>query len=219
MTDGDPVPEILWASGPLVALDKPAGWRTDGSRDEAQSLVAWIAQSELPRGTAPVHRLDKATSGVVLCATSSEARRELSALFVSGDVDKRYLCLVHGEAADEGVIDRPLQDGRRRHAIEAITRYRCVERLGRFTLLEARPITGRKHQLRRHLQLAGHAIIGDDRYRPRQPRRVPAHPGRLWLHAASVTLPGRQPILARLPPPLELHLASLRPPTNRGDRG
>ena len=77
-----------------------------------------------------------------------------------------------------------------------------------MTLLELRLITGRKHQLRRHLAQAGMPIVGDKRYGPKRPLRVPGFPGRLWLHAHTLTI-GEKVITAELPPALETHRNAL----------
>ena len=100
--------------------------------------------------------------------------------------------------------------GRRGRPLPAVTRYRHREALGGFSLVEARPETGRKHQIRRHLHGIGHPIVGDERYRPRRFKAVPGYPGRLWLHAAALELPDGHTIVAPLPPALMDHLDRLR---------
>ncbi len=214
VTDETRLPVVIHTWGGLVAVAKPAGWRTDGDRGEARTLVGWLAdQDELPPGLAPVHRLDKATSGVVLCAATTATRREASSWFEAGRVRKTYLALVHGETPDVGRLDRPLQDARRRRQLPATTAYVTVRRFRGLSLVEATPETGRKHQLRRHLQAIDHAVVGDTRYRPRRPRRVPGFPGRLWLHAWRLVLPDGREVEAPLPPALVAHLEALGPAT------
>ena len=82
-----------------------------------------------------------------------------------------------------------------------------MEWIGAFTLIEARPATGRKHQIRRHLHGLGHPIVGDERYPLPRFRAVPGFPGRLWLHALGVMLPDETILQDPLPPELEAHLA------------
>ena len=200
----EPQPTLLATWDDLVAVAKPAGWRTDGASDEPRSLLGW-----LPDGQTPVHRLDKATSGVVLCAATADARRRASGWFAAGEVGKTYRALVHGELSGSGRIDRPLQDARRRRALPAVTTYRTLGSTGRVSYVELVPETGRKHQLRRHLRAIGHAIVGDTRYRPRAPRKVRAAPNRLWLHAARLRLPDGREVEAALPPELSAHLRDL----------
>jgi 23S rRNA-/tRNA-specific pseudouridylate synthase len=82
------------------------------------------------------------------------------------------------------------------------------QRLRGFSLLELQLVTGRKHQLRKHLADAGLPVVGDARYGPRRPTRVPDFPDRLWLHAWRITLPGRV-IEAPLPLELDIHLKKI----------
>jgi 23S rRNA pseudouridine955/2504/2580 synthase len=93
--------------------------------------------------------------------------------------------------------------------VDAVTRYRLEAWLGPFSLLTVRPETGRKHQIRRHLQTIGHAVVGDDRYPPRRFRKVPGFPGRLWLHANELTLPDGRRFRAPLAAELDDHLRLL----------
>ena len=110
--------------------------------------------------------------------------------------------------AHEGIIRRPLSYGRGRTQ-PAVTRYRCLAVHGRFSYLEVRPETGRKHQIRRHLHGIGHPLVGDTRYRPRRFRAVPGFPGRIWLHALRLELPDGRHFEAPLPPELSAHLEVL----------
>ena len=115
-----------------------------------------------------------------------------------------------GHAHKKGVIRVPLSpdDGGAPQA--AVTRYRLEEALGAFSLLRCEPETGRKHQLRRHLQGIGLAVVGDTRYPPRRRLRVPAFPGRLFLHAAVLALPDGRRFESPLPPELARCLEALR---------
>lgn len=205
-------PSILGTVDGIWAVSKPSGLRVHPANDDgAPDLIAWLAsQPELPPGLVPVHRLDAQTSGIVLCAATPERRREVSQWFADGLVGKGYLALVYGIARRKGVVQRPLQDARRKRPLKARTRYRRRELLGRFSLLEAWPETGRKHQIRRHLHGIGHPIVGDERYRPRRKLSVPAFPGRLWLHAAQLVLPDGTTVTAPLPEALLSHLDTLR---------
>ncbi len=171
----------------------------------------------LPPGVVPLHRLDLHTSGVLLCASDLSVRGRVQEWFAAGLVQKTYLALVHGRTHGKGTIRRGLKDARRRKTLDAVTRYTRREALGGFSLLEVHPETGRKHQVRRHLQGLGHAVVGDTRYRPKRFRKVPAFPGRLWLHAWRVTLPDGGAFEAPLPEALESHLAVLRQGVATGD--
>lgn len=205
------MPTLLYCEDGLIAVDKPSGWVVHpvGPDRDAPDLLGWLADQEVPSDLAPVNRLDLGTSGVVLFATPTVASA-VGSWFTEGKVHKRYRALVFGKTRTKGIIRRALQDGRRGAKLDAVTRYRTLESFGKWSLLDVRPETGRKHQIRRHLQGIGHAIVGDDRYRPRGRPTVPAFPGRLWLHALELELPDGRAFDAPLPSKLAGHLEILR---------
>jgi len=145
-----------------------------------------------------VHRLDMATSGLMLLARGSAAQRRLSMSFASRDVEKTYVAVVDGRIADDaGEIALPLAadwPNRPRQIVDhgrgkpALTRYRVLHRDAetRRTRVELSPVTGRSHQLRVHLQALGHPILGDALYAP---AHVHAAADRLLLHAAALRFP------------------------------
>jgi tRNA pseudouridine65 synthase len=164
---------------------KPAGLLVHPSpldRWETDFAVARLAR-QLGRPVFPAHRLDKATSGVLLFALDAATARALAAAFASGAVAKRYLAVVRGWPPLEFVVDHPLATvmdgyaGRRAPAATLPARTR-VRRLAtaelavrvdryptsRYALVELAPDGGRRHQLRRHLKHAGHPIVGDTSY-------------------------------------------------------
>ncbi|HJN74605.1 MAG TPA: RNA pseudouridine synthase [Myxococcota bacterium] len=192
----------------FYAFDKPAGMAVHANAEGIGDLVSWLrTQRSLPRGLAPAHRLDRGTSGVVLCGSNRKARATICDWLTSGR--KTYLALVAGTPeADEGCLDAPLFDARRKRKLEARTQFRVSRRLGGFSLLEVDLLTGRKHQLRRHLADAGLPVVGDQRHGPKRPRRVPGFPGRLWLHSWRIEL-GARTITAPLPAELREHLDSM----------
>lgn len=197
----------------LYAFHKPSGMPVHpGNPGGPEDLLTWIRrQPGLPRGLAPINRIDADASGLVLFAADPAVRGEYGKRFAEGSVEKTYLCLVHGRARKKGVINRPLADARRGRPLPALSRYRSLEWIGAFTLVAIRPETGRKHQLRRHLQSIGHAVVGDERYHPRRFRPIPAYPGRLWLHARLLSFPDGGPIFEDpLPPELIRNLVALR---------
>jgi tRNA pseudouridine32 synthase/23S rRNA pseudouridine746 synthase len=181
----------------LVVADKPAGLLSVPGRgaDKADCLVARV---QAVHGDAlAVHRLDMATSGLIVLARGAAMHRALSMAFAGRQVHKRYEAVVDGLLADdEGEIDLPLiADWPNRprqmvdHAIgkPSLTRWRVIGRdaaAGR-TRVALFPVTGRSHQLRVHLSAIGHAILGDDLYAP--PRAAMATP-RLLLHASELRL-------------------------------
>lgn len=202
---------LIYEDEHLVAIDKPPGLlvhRTQLAAGEELAALQ-LLRDQLGRTVWPVHRLDRGTSGVLLFALSAEVASQLGAMFEQGQMDKRYLALVRGwPVADEGLIDHPLaRDPELPSAgqtmLEAQTRYRVLQRMTwplvtdarfpstRVALLQAEPLQGRRHQIRRHLKHIAHPILGDATHgKGPLNRAVAAHLGvhRLWLHAQRLTL-------------------------------
>jgi tRNA pseudouridine32 synthase/23S rRNA pseudouridine746 synthase len=177
----------------VVALDKPAGLLCVPGLGEglAHNLYA-LARPRWPT-LRIVHRLDQATSGLVLFALDADTHRTLSAAFERRAVDKRYEALVHGSpAADMGSIElplaadwpnRPRQRVDRERGKPSLTHWRVAARGAASSRLALEPVTGRSHQLRVHLAAIGHPVQGDRLYGPAD-NPVP----RLMLHARSLRL-------------------------------
>lgn len=202
---------LLYRDEHLVAVDKPPGLlvhRTQLAAGEDEAALQ-LLRDQLGRPVWPVHRLDRGTSGVLLFALSPEVASTLGAMFEQGQMDKRYLALVRGwPQADEGLVDYPLardpeQPSAGQTMLEAQTRWRVLQRLEwplvtdprfattRVALLEAEPLQGRRHQIRRHLKHIAHPILGDATHgKGPLNRAVAAHLGiqRLWLHARELKL-------------------------------
>lgn len=212
---GADVLEVLYQDAHVVAVNKPSGLlvhRTKLDRS-ATSYALQRVRDQIGQRVYPVHRLDKPTSGVLLFALSSEAARALTASFTGGNVQKTYLAVVRGWPYDEGLVDHALKerpdkttDARARTdkpPQPAQTAYWTLARAevpvavdryptSRYALVEARPLTGRKHQLRRHLKHLAHPIIGDRKYGKNIHNDFfVRHYGcrRLLLHAARLTVP------------------------------
>ena len=211
---------ILFRDETLVAVDKPAGLAVHrgwaGERDVAMMRV----RDQLGLHVFPVHRLDRATSGVLLFAFSSEIASRLCESFSAHAVEKTYLALVRGIPPASGLIDHPLPPGEDPHAtrVSAQTEYLRREVFGRYSLVEARPHTGRLHQVRRHMKHIACPLIGDVNYGKGEHNRLfreryGLH--RLFLHATRLGLPhpmtgGRLEIASPLPPELAAVLEQLR---------
>lgn len=217
MTDSGPSAEI---SEGLWIVSKPAGWLVHPANGtDAPNLVDWLVSQGASSEVAPVHRLDLLTSGIVLYSDSKQVRGAVGRLFAEGQIEKRYVALVHGRTRAKGIIKTPLDDGRRGRPLTALTRYRTREHLGGFSLVSVRPATGRKHQIRRHMHSIKRPIVGDERYRTKKFVPVPAFPGRLWLHAERLTLPDGRSFAVPLASELADHLRVLRAPTPMSDEG
>ena len=170
---------VLYADAALLVLDKPAGLLSvPGRGADKQDCLSARAQALYPDALI-THRLDQATSGLLLMARGAEANRKLSAAFAGRSVGKRYLAVVEGilAAPDEewGVIDLPISldwPNRPRRIIDAlngkpsVTRWRVLshDEAKQTTRLALEPLTGRSHQLRVHRQALGHPIVGDALY-------------------------------------------------------
>ncbi|MFC4159299.1 pseudouridine synthase [Chitinimonas lacunae] len=178
---------LIYQDEHLVAVHKPSGLlihRSEIDRHETRFALQ-IVRDQIGRHVHAVHRLDKGTSGLLLFALSPEAASRLGRLFEEGGVDKRYLAVVRGWPEAAGQIDHPLSRRvddyeQRTPAVNAppqaaLTRFRRlatvelpieVERYptSRYALVELDPVTGRRHQLRRHLKHLSHPIIGDATY-------------------------------------------------------
>jgi tRNA pseudouridine32 synthase/23S rRNA pseudouridine746 synthase len=178
----------------VIVLDKPAGLPAVPGRgeDKLDSLSRRV-QAAYPTARV-VHRLDWATSGLMVMALDLAAERELGRQFAERIVEKRYVAVVRGEPTlDDGVIALPLRkDFERppRHCVDhvhgrtAITEWHVVERLGDRSRVELAPLTGRSHQLRIHLSQIGHPILGDTLYADEQTQALA---DRLLLHAERLT--------------------------------
>ena len=184
--------EVLHADDTLVVVDKPAGLlAVPGRGPDKQDCAASRAQRLWPDALV-VHRLDMATSGLLVFARGAPAQRLLSTAFADRAVAKTYVALVHGEPpAEAGEVALPLRadwPNRPRQTADAsggkpaLTRWRVLKREGSRTRLELEPVTGRTHQLRVHLQAIGHPMVGDRLY------GIEDDASRLMLHAWRLAL-------------------------------
>ncbi len=213
--------DIVYQDESLLCVAKPSqmlvhrGWGQDNV-----VLVGLLRQLLNVDVVYPIHRLDRATSGVIAFALDPESAAHLCGAFERGEIKKRYLALVRGCPPDEGVIDHPLarQPGGLR--VPARTTFRRLNTAPteprHVSLVEAHPQSGRYHQVRRHLKHLGFPIIGDANYGKGDLNRLfAARYGltRLALHAAELELPHPSTLLrirVRAPMPTDLSVPFAR---------
>lgn len=181
----DDAPEslpIVYRDDTLIAIHKPAGLLVHRSvldRHETRFALQML-RDQIGQLVYPVHRIDKGTSGLLLFGLEREVGRLLSSQFERGEVEKRYIAVVRGHPPESGEIDHPLARMADEHAgiaasataQPAHTRFRRLATVelpyrvdryptSRYALVELEPLTGRWHQLRRHMKHIAHPIIGD----------------------------------------------------------
>ena len=176
--------QILFRDDYFVAVNKPAGLLVHRSRIAAQEtrFAMQLVRDMIGQHVFPLHRLDKPTSGVLLFALQAQTATDMMKIFEAGEVEKTYLAVVRGHIDETGVIDSPLKEehdkmtdalaDQEKPAQAAITAYRRLATVelpfavgrynhSRYSLISANPLTGRKHQIRRHMKHIFHPIIGD----------------------------------------------------------
>jgi tRNA pseudouridine32 synthase/23S rRNA pseudouridine746 synthase len=188
--------DMVYADSALIAIDKPAGLlAVPGRGEDKQDCASVRVQQQYPHALV-VHRLDQATSGLMLMACSQQTQSALSHAFEKRAVVKEYVAIVAGHVQPRsGAIDlplsadwpqRPRQQVNAQHGKPAVTQFEVIAHQpdGTSRML-LRPLTGRTHQLRVHLAAIGHAILGDTLYADAV---VQARSVRLLLHAQRLAL-------------------------------
>ena len=190
----DPWLVILYQDEHIMVVNKPSGLLSvPGRLEEHKDSVMTRIQRDFPQAES-VHRLDMATSGVIVVALNKAAERELKRQFREREPKKQYVARVWGHPAQaEGLVDLPLicdWPNRPRQMVcpargkPSLTRFRVLQRMPHedCTVVELEPVTGRSHQLRVHLAALGHPILGDELYAGAAAERAP----RLLLHASEI---------------------------------
>lgn len=171
---------VLFEDDQLLIVNKPPGMPVHASSPWGKNDL--IQQLRRQRGSTELylaHRIDRETSGIVLIARSGEIAARLREAFIEKEIDKEYTALVFGELKDEqGIINLPIladdkspvrikmMAGKRDDSIgsPSLTEYKVIKRFPGFTMLKARPKTGRQHQIRVHFSAIGHPLLGDKIY-------------------------------------------------------
>src|SRR5258706_2211078 len=189
-------PSLAYEDNYILALNKPSGMDVEELQTFVKDNFKFEISDKRELRNGLVHRLDKATSGVILFAKSENVFFALQKQFADRTIQKVYIALVHGLMTDdEGTIDAPVgrlpwkrtkfgvfPEGR-----PAVTKFKVIKKFNEYSLLELYPKTGRTHQLRVHLKHLGHPIVSDPLYAGRKTLRadIKTWP-RLWLHAKSI---------------------------------
>jgi len=179
--------EILYKDEYLVAINKPSGLLVHKSMIDKHEIyfAMKILRDQIGQRVYPIHRLDKPTSGVLLFALDSRSASLMSEQFREHTIQKTYIAVVRGYIDEKGIIDYALSVKRdkiadkdskaMKEAQDAVTEFKRLDTIeidfavgkyakSRYSLVELKPKTGRKHQLRRHLKHLSHHILGDTKY-------------------------------------------------------
>lgn len=174
--------KLLYQDQDLVAIEKPAGFHVHPPENTLHKIPAHlnclaILKNQLNAYLYPVHRLDRATSGVLVFGLTTESAGVLAQQFRDREAKKTYFCVVRGWVQEEGVIDSPLASGAdlKGPPVEATTYFKRIAQVelphpvgryssARYSLLSVEPKTGRMHQIRRHFEHLRHPLIGDTIY-------------------------------------------------------
>ena len=159
--------KVLFEDDYLSVIHKPAGILVSGNsfKTIANALVQNIKGSNLPDATIPqpVHRLDFATTGILLVGKTSSSIRALNEMFENREVKKTYYAITIGEMSNRGTITSEI-DGKESQSNYRLCESVPSERFGKLNLVKLEPETGRRHQLRKHLSSIGNPVLGDKEY-------------------------------------------------------
>jgi tRNA pseudouridine32 synthase/23S rRNA pseudouridine746 synthase len=183
---------VAFQDADLLVVDKASGVPVQAERGAAGALDEQVAERFV--GARLLHRIDRDTSGLVMFTLRKQTRAAWQQRLEAGQIVREYLAVVDGAPAwDERILDRPIEGK------PARTEVRIVRRAGTCALVAARLATGRTHQIRLHLEGAGHPILGDPLHAPEAAR---ARAPRLALHATRLAWPGGE-VVSPLPPDLD----------------
>ena len=203
-----PPEAMLYEDAELIAVNKPAGINSQRTPYQLKgTLEYWVSEYFKAQGSSEtarvVHRLDRGTSGAMLFPKSRQGAARLSKQFQDGLIDKLYLALVCGRPVqEEWKVDAPIgKVAKAMYGIVeggkgAITEFRTVTSSGDLSLVEARPLTGRTHQIRVHLASVGLPILGDATYGGQAA-------GRMMLHCSAMTFQNSKKVEVRVTAPLD----------------
>lgn len=231
MSAPDLLSRVLYRDGLMLVIDKPAGLPVHAKPGTPKgvgdpSLEDYFEQLRfgLPRNPALAHRLDRDTTGCLVLGRHPKALRKLHKLFLDGRIDKTYWAICKGvPEKPSGTIAAAMKKGNERagwrmslalpdeaDALAAVTTYRTLKVSGGLSFIEAKPKTGRTHQIRVHLASIGAPILGDPLYGD---LTTPERQGPIMLHARRVIIPiskNKDPVTVEAPPPISMAAALAR---------
>ena len=216
---------VIFENENFIAVNKASGISVGGDRwDESKERLDKLLERDFKLAKVyTIHRIDKETSGLVVFAKNMETHRSLSIAFEQRNVVKRYTAIVHGRPSwKETLCDLALiPNGNKKHMTiidkyqgkESLTHFTCFTSAGNYSIVEARPQTGRIHQIRVHAAALGHPVVCDILYGKETPVKLSSFKrswrgdpleekpllARLGLHALELTLPDTQTLSAPLP--------------------
>lgn len=158
--------ELLYVDAQVVVANKPSGLLVHRGWDRDDDVAMFRVRDAIGQHVHPLHRLDRGTSGALLFARDPISAATLAKAFEEHQIDKTYLALVRGEPPEEGLIDYAIPKAEDGPRVPARTRFKKIARspVDRCSLVEAKPETGRLHQIRRHLRHISHPLVGDVAY-------------------------------------------------------
>ncbi len=165
----NPKLKVIYRDASIIGAHKPSGIATyKESRNENADGLKELLEEQLTERLFPIHRIDADTSGLVLFALDSRAAAGMTRLFKEQQVDKYYMAWCVGEVPKEGSINKALKKNKSDQSESARTDYERIKitKIGNqtFSLIHLFPFTGRFHQIRRHMDMIGHALVGDPLY-------------------------------------------------------
>lgn len=176
----------------MIAVNKPSGMIVHRGWDKDPVTVADILRDDIVKAKVfAAHRLDRGTSGVLIFALNADAARKLQQQLEAGKVKKRYIALVRGPMKEGCLLDYPIRIDKEHERIPAVTEFIPLAHKDRWSLVEARPHTGRLHQIRKHLKHLHHPIVGDVLYGKGDVNRFfreTFNLHRMALHALALTI-------------------------------
>ena len=202
---------VIYKDDNIIVLNKPSGLAVQGGTNTLHHVDGMLDALKFEKEDEPklVHRSDKETSGVLVLARDRKNAEILTKAFRERDLNKTYLALVRGSPKKtQGEIKANLLKAGEKMKVDAdgkkaITEYKVLDATGnKFALIEAKPMTGRTHQIRAHLEYLGVPIVGDDKYFGKGREKFAMLKDKLYLHAYKIDLSGiyrNLQITAKLP--------------------